>query len=510
MKKLRLLAILPTIAVLLTGCLTKSNIPEEKEIDKTTLSYNYQDYASNSYYGLDVCPSNGTVNILVIPLWFTDSYDYITSTTHRNNVRSDIEKAFNSEGTELGWYSLSSYYKEESKGALNITATVSNWYECGYASSTFARNSNNTAVMVKTASDWFFTTTGESRSSYDSDSNGYLDGVILVYGCPDYASSGSANDKNLWAYVSWLTTEEYKNVSNPGPNVFMWASYDFMYNEDTAFERAGSYYGHGMNSYATLDSHTFIHEMGHVFGLEDYYDYSDNQYTPAGGFSMQDFNIGGHDPYSVLALGWGNPIIPTESVTVKISDFQSSHDVILLANHSVTSPFDEYMLIELYTPTGLNEFDVKHQYGSYPKGPAYPAIRLWHIDARLLYIYSSTRYSDRDLTDNPKTDEGRVLHAFSNSYDKNYGSPLANINSKYLDYNIVQLIRDKVASSTKPKDTVTNGVLFQQGGSYEQSDYSKQFVKGDKMNDGEELGWEFTINELNKNSATISLYKLSN
>ncbi len=508
MKKLRLLAILPTISVLLTGCLGSSQLPE-KDFGKTELLYDYQDYASNSVIGLDFCPSKGDVNILVIPLWFTDSSDYITSTQHKNNVRADIEAAFNKQGTELGWYSLSSYYKEESKGALNVTATVSNWYECGQSSSVYSRNSNNTYKMVKTASDWFFATTGENRSTYDSDSNGFLDAVILVYGCPDYASLGSANDTNLWAYTSWLTNESYRNVSNPGPNVLMWASYDFMYSENRAYVRAGSYYGRGVNDYTSIDSHTFIHEMGHVFGLEDYYDYSDNQYTPAGGFSMQDYNIGGHDPYSVISLGWGKPIIPTESAIVKINDFQSSHDVILLANHDVTSPFDEYMLLELYTPTGLNELDAKHQYGSYPKGPAYPAIRLWHVDARLLYIYSSTYYSDRDLTDNPKTDEGLVIHAFSNSYSKDTGSPLASLNSKYLDYNILQLIRDRVQSSTRPTDTVSNGTLFQVGRTYEQSAYSKQFVKGDKMNDGEELGWKFTVDEISKNSATISLYKLS-
>ena len=58
-------------------------------------------------------------------------------------------------------------------------------------------------------------------------------------------------------------------------------------------------------SHVIVDSHTFRHESGHIFGLEDLYDYSGN-YLPMGGFTLQVNNLGDHDPYSRLALGWGS------------------------------------------------------------------------------------------------------------------------------------------------------------------------------------------------------------
>ena len=142
-----------------------------------------------------------------------------------------------------------------------------------------------------------------------------------------------------------------------------------MYSSDKASQRTGkSSYGNGDTRYCNVDAHTFIHEMGHVLGLQDYYDY-DGIGTAVGGFTMQDNNVGGHDPYSVIAYGWAQPYIPTNTVTLTINDFQSSHDVVLLANHTVNSPFDEYLLVELYTPTGLNKFDTDYRYKYYyPQG----------------------------------------------------------------------------------------------------------------------------------------------
>ena len=61
------------------------------------------------------------------------------------------------------------------------------------------------------------------------------------------------------------------------------------------------------------------------------YDYGWNSYTFAGAFSMQDHNVGGHDPFSMMALGWVDPYVPTESSTITLQPFESSGDVILLS-----------------------------------------------------------------------------------------------------------------------------------------------------------------------------------
>ena len=481
------------------------SVVEKGVISKTHLSYTYDDYMSNNIYRLDNCPLSGSPKLLIIPVWFTDSDTYIL-TSKKETVRSDIQKAYLGSNSETGWRSVKTYYEEESQNKMSLTGTVSGWYNCGYSVSEVGDKNNGqsvTTAMVSSAVDWYFDTynTSDSKSNYDTNGDGYLDGVMLIYAAPDYASLSNSSLSNLWAYCFWTQPSSAGTASNPIPNVFFWASYDFMYNGSKAYTQTGkSSYGHGDTSHCNIDAHTFIHEMGHVLGLEDYYDYSDYNYHPAGGFSMQDYNVGGHDPYSVMAYGWADPYIPTESMTITINDFQSSHDLILLSNHSVTTPFDEYLLLELYTPTGLNELDSTYSYnGGYPKGPTTPGIRLWHVDARLAY---TSDWENWYLTNNPT--KGNVHHLMSNSYDGDHASIFS---SDYYNYNILQLIRNDTYETYTPSSTLSSSSLFKQSNSFSQSAYSSQFVDGTDLNNGSPLGWTFTVNSLSSSSATITLTK---
>jgi hypothetical protein len=247
--------------------------------------------------------------------------------------------------------------------------------------------------------------------------------------------------------------------------------------------------------------------MGHVFGLDDYYDYSGNA-SPAGGFSMQDYNVGGHDPFSVMALGWAKPYIPMSSATITIGDFQSSHDLILLTPSWNTndSPFDEYMLLELYTPTGLNEFDATHQYGGgYPKGPTVPGIRLWHVDARLTRYFSGSYQTT--LSTDPTS--SNVYTAMSNTYYSSkaadYISPLG---SSYANYNLLQLIRNNSSEDYTPTADFSASNLFTNGQSFSMSNVAGQFVNSGKLNSNINLGWTFTIDSLSSSNATITLSRI--
>ena len=76
---------------------------------------------------------------------------------------------------------------------------------------------------------------------------------------------------------------------------------------------------------------------------------------------MQDYNVGGHDPFSSYALGWGKAYIPAESMTINLKPFATSGEMILLTPNfnKYNSPFDEYILLEYYTPTGLNQLAIQ-------------------------------------------------------------------------------------------------------------------------------------------------------
>lgn len=489
-----------------------------QSVSKTSLDYTIMDFNQHNWYGgSDYCPTIGNPNILVIPVWFTDSGTYISN---KDNVRSDIETAYFGSEEETGWHSAKSYYESLSKGRLSIGGTVSDWYECGVSSKTASAYeadydsqgnfSDPTGDLVQDAADWYFANNPEEkRTDYDSDGNGYLDGVVLIYGAPDYYSAGEYESNNLWAYCYW--TEETASKSSPKANVFFWASYDFMYSSgNKAKQRTGkSTYGTGDTSHCEIDGHTFIHEFGHVLGLNDYYDYNSTT-NPAAGFSMQDQNVGSHDPYSAMLYGYVDPYIPTESCELTIYPFQDSNDVILLTPswNKNDSPFDEYLLLELYTPTGLNAFDVEYPYISRIAGPDEIGIRLWHVDARLASLKS---YNERtgaytynyNLTDPTKQYVGMMMtntSYLSQNADDSYCSELG---SDYYDYDELHLIRNDESETWKSDSDLTKDDLFGDGDSFSMSSFSNQFVESGKLDSGLSLGWSFSVS-IDSSSSSVS------
>ena len=478
---------------------------------KTIIQQTYKDYSDNNIYPIDSCPTKGNVKFLIIPVWLSDSDSYINPQS-KDNIRDDIEKAYLGTTSQTGWHSVKSYYEEESNKAdnkLTITGTVSDWYNISYSSYQLGTNSKLTNGVVNNAVDWYFTNhSTDSRNNYDSDNNGYLDAVILIYGAPDYGALGNNNLSNLWAYCFWI--QDKNETTHAIPNAYFWASYDFMYSQGTkALNRTGrTTYGHGDTTHCNIDAHTYIHEMGHVFGLDDYYDYGDDGFTPAGGLTMQDYNVGGHDPYSVMAFGWANPYVVTENSKVKIGTFQKTKELVLISANwnGIGSPFDEYLLLELYSPTGLNAFDVSHAYNNNLDNrlPGIVGIRMWHVDARMVYV-SETKtniygedeavFSINNLTSNTRDSRAvyGVQQAFSNTFNNDeYCSVLG---SKYINYNVLQLIRNDVNETIQTTSILSKNDLFTNG-AYEIGFYKNQFVNSSplKMNNGSYADWKININ----------------
>ncbi len=482
-------------------------------IQKTKFDYDYKDYSKHCFLDNDYTPSVGNPKLLVIPVWFTDSEACITE-NHKEDVREDIETAYFGTREETGWHSVKTYYSKMSQGRCSLDGVVTDWYEIGEAMDAYGNNTEKTTSLVNTAADWYFSQAGSlPRSYFDSDSDGYLDGVMLIYAAPDQISAyndwDDENDgrENFWAYTSW--TMEEADQDTPTANAFFWASFDFMYDWGSANARTGLYFYGGGNPPVGghVDAHTFIHEMGHMFGLPDYYDYS-GQYSPAGGFSMQDHNVGGHDPYSALALGWSDPYVPEDSCTLTIRPFQGKgRDLVLLQPNGFNvdnSPFDEYVLLELYTPTGLNQLDSETQYTTYsgsnqaPQGPMEIGIRVWHVDARLVKIKTrGTSYFTPD-TSHPKKvpDEDNLYFMMTNSYDhplKDMSGRLSVCGAGYYNYNILQLIRNDRSTTYHCDRELEGNDLFGNNSQFTCSQYSSQFVNGRKLNSGDTLGWTVNV-----------------
>ena len=500
-----------------------------KSIDFTVTATYVEKEIAQKYKNLNSknCPSEGDVKILVIPLWFKESGQYISK--DREIVRKDIQSAYFGTPSETGWHSVSSFYKEESSGKLNLTGTVSEWYESNKSISEYAtddESGSKTFNLINTATAWYFDNHEDSRSNYDYDHDGYIDGVMVIYGAPDYYAHGVSDDyrnnRNLWAYYTYSSSVS-PSTSNPTVKSVFWASYDFMYGYRDSLEKTGHPYYKGSTTYCTIDTHTYIHEMGHVFGLEDYYDYG-QQYRPAGAFSMQDYNVGGHDPFSLLSLGWAKPFIPTMTGVIQIGTFQKTRELILLTPswNSTDSAFDEYLLLELYSSEGLNEHDVNRPYtpygAVYPQGPNTIGIRLWHVDARLTYSTSLTTYSEELFTN--VTAHPKPITAFTNTFIKNsvtesHVSPLAKINRSYSLYNLLTLVRNNKEDTYKCDRTLSSSDLFYAGDKFDLQSYGKQFpykeIKSSStylLDTGLDLGWSFEVMLIEEGKAYIQVTKL--
>lgn len=436
-----------------------------------TMAYDYQDYMNNNYYSnMDSMPTTETVNLLVIPVQLS------TGTTMTADTRSRIQKAYFGTEAETGWHSVSSFYNEESNGRINITGVVSPIYNASYGATI---TQAQTTTLVTTATNWYKTNySTNSGKEFDSNSDGYIDGVILIYS----AENNYGGNDNLWAYCYWTSVNA--NTSSPVANTYFWASYDFMNESDNC----------------SIDAHTYIHETGHVMGLDDYYNYdSASSYGAAGGFNMQDFNVGEHDPYSRVALGWIDPIVPTGSTTLTIAPGQA---VILSPNDlSSNSPFDEYLILDVYSPTGLNEFDSTYKYGSmYPKGPSVTGIRVWHVDARLMRNYSGSGVPTLATTISSGND---YYHAMSNSTNSTYGS----MYSGYRSYKLLHLLQCGGTNTYATGGQFAAADIWTVGKSFSMSSYASFFVNSGKLNSNTDLPYSFSVTAINGTNVTISIVK---
>ena len=463
-----------------------------------SLTYNVNDLYRERTYGW-YCPHTGTVKSLVIPVYFTDSASYLDDEgVSKATVLTDLRKAFFGDEGEDGWNSVKSYYYKVSGGTFNLNGTVSEWFEPGHPSSYYTTQSRINELVNECVS-WYFDNHEDDIRTYDSDSNGVFDSLNIIYGRPDFDREKDPEDLSVyWGKICSQSTPIVDSVGgDPDVKFHMWASFTSLYEDKE----------HGV-----IDSHVFCHETGHTFGLEDYYDYGNNDYRPVGGATMMFHNTHQQDPFSTLTLGWSKVIIPETDCVIELEDFQSSHQTILLSPNpeSVNSPFEEYILVELYAPNGVNEFDSTYKWkGFYTNGPTEPGIRLWHVDARLAEKIEET-YT---LTDNVLS-ENYSVYAFSNTWGENHGSVMG---EDYYDYSLLFELRNDKTITYKPTKTDENvmasdATLFHDGDTFTMSDYASQFVNGSKLDNGKDLGWKISVESIITTEggykATINLEQL--
>lgn len=427
---------------------------------RVSLMHSYDSLSGILANNESVLPSIGDVNLLVIPVHLPGE------NTYRNDqVKNDIKEMFFGENSSRnGYVSLKEYYLESSFGKLNLSGTVTDWFDVEEHTSIssikdITQGNDGTIVreILRKAVEWSSNTQNINLKDYDKNQDGSIDAVWLVYDHLDWYTEFEINSSNnpnydasdinsaLWNFTYW-DYETYPNIDKPTTSGFSWASFDMMYTSYASKKDNGVVNLDSLKD-IKLDSHTFIHETGHLLGLDDYYATDDSYYHPAGSSTMMDQNICDLDSYSKMILGWITPYVVygTSEILIPKANANDHAVIVIPSNYEAISseienainngtindykyefnPFSEYLMIDLYTPDGLNKQDT---FGPLfidgrDSGIATSGVRIYHVDSRIFKCAvvetlsgSKLSYVDGYVWDNKFTfkDNEAILMPISN------------------------------------------------------------------------------------------------
>jgi M6 family metalloprotease-like protein len=431
---------------------------------------------SIGYYPLK---TTGNQKMLVVPVKTSNGPDWTDAMIER--VRVAI---FGTSAETHYWESVSSFYNKASYGAITITGgfapvlTLSNYTTSSLDS--LGQNAPDQVVIPA-----FYNVADASLlKEYDQDGDGRVDATLFVYS----NTYSTADNSAYWAWV-WYP-DNGSSTTKPKISTYFWVSYEFTNEGGTG---------------SAIDAHTFIHECGHILGLDDYYNY-DNDYDPAGDREMQSYNIGDQGMFSKYELGWVNPYVldvgSGTSYTVPLRSSALYPDCLLLNDSWNGTPSDEYILIEYYTPEGNNYLDSHTKYSSRNLMYTNSGLRIYHVDARLAKLNSNGAFLNYTDTLN----DGGYVTFTGASNSKSY-SYLSGTNADL--FKLLSLQQANVTSSSD-KDALINdgtasttGTLYTAGGATWQA-YSTIFPKGaNTFNDGSKIGYKVQLASVSDGTAQV-------
>lgn len=261
--------------------------------------------------------------ILILCVDFPDKPHQLSLGTIYNRFFSDIGN------------SLKNYYKEISYSRYIPEGELYGWYRAPQPSTYYSNKENGFGKYPNSAEKLVEDVIELAKNdpnapidwrSFDGNNNGYVDNLIIVHSGAEAAFTGDIND--LWAHVYIIPTP--KTIQ--GKNVWLYAMTSEYLSQPTDPQVIGG----------------DCHEFGHLLGLPDLYDYSDNS-NGVGVYSlMGSGSWGGRgevpthmDAWSKYVLGFADATInPTGNVS--LTDAETTSNII---KYTTPDP-KEYFLIE--------------------------------------------------------------------------------------------------------------------------------------------------------------------
>lgn len=433
----------------------------------------------------DYAPSKGEVKVLVIPITLTLSDDVTFNyleTWDSSHLKTLQTNYFASTKLQV---TFKDYYERASLDQMEVSGMVSDPYEetdSRYTADKIEEDDSFASLfaVINRAITYIEENNPDvDWSSYDLNDDGCLDNVHLItnFNTTKY-STYTKND--VWATPLWPHMWETGNtgtLDKPAANVYSISAINHV-----------------------TDAITAIHEQGHIFGLDDYYDYS---YVAdyIGCADMESYNMFDWNSFSKLTQGWISPYVVTgesNSVTLSMKAASSSGQCLVVpADYSTWngSAYDEYFIIELFSPYENNAdwwlaYDESYTLGDY-------GVRVYHVDARLT--------ANGKETDDP-TNATWGCNNTANWEDSNGG------NKAWSDFPLIALVsatgvnRFRISASY-----LTESDLFHEGDTFTFDEYSSFLSKSGKevttMDNGETFPYTITFDEMSKNSVTLTISK---
>lgn len=446
--------------------------------------------------------SVGTQNVLVVPITFNDQKDRIDN-DWLSLLKKTLGNVMDANGNVTkhtlsnGEWPLSEYLATSSYGKFTANFYIAEPY-----------------VINATGKEYFYESVPESiysdieaslhnqnfdNSKFDQNGDGYYDVVILIntlcMADGDGISYGQGSMSGAYEYSLYMTSDNAGTAQNPTINTCFSAAAFHLFGDQEELNEDN------------VKTHTLIHEFGHTFGLMDYYCNGKPQNT-IGKFDMEADNQGDWNSYSKYVMGWIEPTVvdgSKESVEIEIGAYSTHGDAILiraLGYNGTGTPFDEYIMIDLFAHDGLYE---KHslQYGlSETVG-----VRIYHVNS--LYELQTVRGDN-----NPNSTFAAPHHSASDtSKYATQGKYLlemvqkGNVNTFMKDLDLNSCTHEEILGTYVDKDD-----LFYQGDVFTVEDYDNFFYNG-KMDNGMEFGYKITVKSIVEDgansTATILIEKIS-
>jgi len=411
--------------------------------------------------------SKGDVTALVVPVYWQDEPEKATDET-LDLLRANLGRVVDLNGIETDYsdrltdrFSLSEYYDIASYGNYHIRSFVTDWFAAPFDFAEMMNQGVENGAFHEKFNEWLFDTyPNMDWSLFDSDANGFFDAVILV-------NTGTVGD------TMNAGTFSYAQHWSPGYT-----------GEGAGTQEKPAIKNHiSMNEFFLRDS-TLIHEYGHAFGLIDYYDVTYSGIDAVGRYDMQSASVGDWNAYSKYAVGWIEPEIISdlavgESKEITIGSLAETGDAIVIpsAGTSIDGPFNEYILIDLFTPDGVNAYDAS-DFGLDDTA----GVRIYHVNASM---------EKRILTGEDGKEYPIGTVSYANAYDKS---------GKYM-IELIQSGKDNTFTDVDNLRTqLSKDDLFYEGDVFTAEAYKEFFVNG-RMDDRSAFGYSVEIVDITQNAA---------